>query len=125
MEPPEFKPKELQKAEEYFKEVHMTQEQHKIFNDFVDIFLKHVPMNEISAKGIGWRAVKKWQLKHKRDLLGLEDETEEERVESIEELLEIVKDDLKEILKDQVQGPEIDKAMANILEFYRNKYAAR
>ncbi len=68
-----FKSKALKEAENYFKNVHMTQEQHKIFNDFVDIVLKYIKMDKLAAKGIGWRAVSKWQLEHKRDLLGLVD----------------------------------------------------
>ncbi|NVM36505.1 MAG: hypothetical protein HWN81_12990 [Candidatus Lokiarchaeota archaeon] len=54
-----FKPKALKEAEEYFKNVHMTQEQHTIFIEFVKIFLKYIKMEELAAKGIGWRAVSK------------------------------------------------------------------
>ena len=37
----------------------MTQEQHQIFLDFIKIFIKHIPMNELAAKGIGWKAISK------------------------------------------------------------------
>ena len=120
-----FKPKALRNAEEYFKDVHMTQEQHEIFNDFVEIFLKHVPMGKLAAKGTGWRAVSRWQLEHKRDLLGLENEEPDERIKSIDELLGIVKEEIIKTLEDPGQSPLVDEAMGEIMDFYKDKYAYR
>lgn len=120
-----FKPKGIAAAEEYFKNVHMTQEQHKIFLDFVNIFLKHIPLNEMALKGIGWRAVSEWQLKHKRDLLGLESEQPEGRIKSIEEILNSVKRLLIEILEDPAQKSILDDVMKELIDFYKKKYAFR
>jgi hypothetical protein len=36
------KPKGIAAAEEYFKNVHMTQEQHKIFLNFINLFLQNI-----------------------------------------------------------------------------------
>ena len=120
-----FKPKGIAAAEEYFKNVHMTQEQHKIFLDFVNIFLEHIPLNEMALKGIGWRAVIEWQLKHKRDLLGLESEPPEERLKSIEEILNIVKRLLTEILEDPAQKSILDDVIKDLIDFYKKEYAFR
>ena len=120
-----FRPKALKDAEEYFKNVHMTQEQHVIFNDFVKIVLKYIHMDELAAKGIGWRSVSKWQLEHKRDILGLEDETPDERIKSIEQLLKIVKEELISILEDPNEKSLIDTAIHDIIEFYKKEYAYR
>lgn len=120
-----FKPKALKDAEEYFKNVHMTQEQHIIFNEFVKIVLKYIKMDELAAKGIGWRAVSKWQLEHKRDLLGLESESPDERINAIDQLLMIVKDELIKILEDPNEKSLIDTAINDIKEFYRKDYAYR
>lgn len=120
-----FKPKALKEAEDYFKNVHMTQEQHKIFLDFVKLFLKYIPIDELSAKGIGWRAVSKWQLDHKRDLMGLEKEVPEERIKAIEQLLDVVKNELLATLKDPKYIPALEKAIKETLEFYIKQYAHR
>ena len=120
-----FKPKGIAAAEEYFKNVHMTQEQHKIFLDFVNIFLEHIPLNEMALKGIGWRGVSEWQLKHKRDLLGLESEPPEERLKSIEEILNIVKRLLTEILEDPAQKSILDDVIKDLIDFYKKEYAFR
>lgn len=120
-----FQKDELKKAEEYFKDVHMTQEQHKIFTDFVQIFLKYIPLEEITAKGIGWKAVKEWQLKHKRDLLGLIEAEPEERINSIFELTQIVKQDLIDILENPGDKGKIDLAIEELMDFYKDKYAFR
>ncbi|MFO8017287.1 MAG: hypothetical protein R6U96_01510 [Promethearchaeia archaeon] len=125
LEDSNFKNKALRKGQDYFKDVHMTQEQHEIFNDFIKIFLKHVPIEKMTAKGIGWRSIRKWQLKHKRDLLGLIDEESEERVKSINQLLQIIK---KELIGDLVSDddiPLVDEAIDDILDFYKDKYANR
>ena len=120
-----FRPKALKAAEEYFKNVHMTQEQHVIFNEFVKIFLKYIKMEELAAKGIGWRSVSKWQLEHKRDLLGLEDETPDERIKSIDQLLNIVKDELIKILENPNEKSLVDIAINDIMEFYKKEFAFR
>ena len=120
-----FKPKALKEAEEYFKNVHMTQEQHTIFLEFVRIFLKYIKMEELAAKGIGWRAVSKWQIKHKRDLIGLESETPDERIKSLNQLMNIVKDELIEILEDPSQKSLIDTAINDTMEFYKKEFAYR
>ncbi len=120
-----FKPKGIKDAEEYFRNVHMTQEQHKIFLDFVNLFLKQIPINEMAVKGIGWRAVSEWQLKHKRDLLGLESEAPEERLKSIEEILNIVKRFLIEILENPDQKSILDNVIKGLIEFYKKDYAFR
>ncbi|MGV9204148.1 MAG: hypothetical protein ACOC44_09060 [Promethearchaeia archaeon] len=125
LEDSNFKNKALRRAQEYFKEVHMTQEQHEIFNRFIDIFLKHIPIDKMAAKGIGWRCIREWQLKHKRDLLGLEIEDPEERVKSISQLLQIVKKELIGDLVDEEDIPLVDEAINNILDFYKEKYAHR
>jgi hypothetical protein len=120
-----FRPKALKEAEIYFKNVHMTQEQHVIFNDFVKIVLKYIKMDELAAKGIGWRSVSKWQLEHKRDILGLVDATPDERIKSINQLLMIVKEELIQILEDPNEKSMVDTAIDDIMEFYENEYAYR
>jgi len=120
-----FKPKALKVAEKYFKNVHMTQEQHIIFNEFVKIVLRYIKMDELAAKGIGWRSVSKWQLDHKRDLLGLEQETPDERIKAINQLLNIVKEELIKILEDPDDKPLVDTAIKDIMEFYKKEYAHR
>jgi len=121
-----FQDKPINEAEEYFRNVHMTQEQHSIFLSFVKIFEKYIPLSDIAVKGIGWKAVKEWQLAHKRDLLGLINETPEERIKSIAEILRnFVKPDLLEKLVDQKDKPLVDKAVEDTLDFYKKEYAYR
>jgi len=120
-----FKPKALKAAEDYFKNVHMTQEQHIIFNDFVKIVLRYISIDELAAKGIGWRSVSKWQLDHKRDLLGLQDETPDERIKAINQLLSIVNDELIKILEDPNEKSLVDTAINDIMGFYKKEHAYR
>jgi hypothetical protein len=82
-------------------------------------------MEELAAKGIGWRAVSKWQLEHKRDLLGLVDATPDERVKSIDQILKIVKEELIGILQDPSEKSLVDTAIHDIMEFYKKEYANR
>ena len=126
-----FKEKEIDKtikeAEEYFKDVHMDKDiQFKIFLDFVKIFEDHIPLPDLAVKGIGWRAVREWQQTHKRDLIGLLDETPEERIRAIDDILNHhVKPDLLEKLVDKKDEPLVDEAINDVLEFYKKEYAYR
>jgi hypothetical protein len=120
-----FKPKALREAEKYFKNVHMTQEQHNIFVNIVKLFMQYIPMGEMAAKGLGWKSISKWQLEYKRDLLGLENEPPEMRIKSLEQLFEIVKTELTAILEDPEQQSLIDEAVTELLKFYKENYAYR
>lgn len=80
-------------------------------------------MDELAAKGIGWRSVSKWQLEHKRDLLGLVGAAPDERIKSIDQLLKIVKKELINILEDPNEKPLIDTAINDNMEFYKKEYA--
>jgi hypothetical protein len=121
-----FTDKMKKDADDYFKDVHMDQFQHQIFKDFVKIFLKHISMDEITAKGMGWRSVREWQTKHKRDLLGIADEDRDERIKAITQILrDHLKPDLLEGLIDKNDEPRLDKAIDDILDFYDKTYAGR
>jgi len=64
-------------------------------------------------------------LDHKRDLLGLEQETPDERIKAINQLLNIVKEELIKILEDPDDKPLVDTAIKDIMEFYKKEYAHR
>ena len=81
-----FKLKALSDAEKFYKKVNMDQEQHKIFLDFISILLKNLPLPEIAAKGLGWRAVSIWQVKYERTLKDLMQAKPDDRIKSIEEI---------------------------------------
>lgn len=108
----------MKEAEEYFKNVHMTQDQHKMFLDFVNILFRYVSIGELAAKDITWRAISKWQLEHKRDLLGLENEPPETQIQSLDQLLNILKMDLIAVLEDPEQEKLVEKAIAEMMKFF-------
>jgi len=121
-----FTDKMLKDADEYFTDVHMDQSQFKIFIDFVKIFLKHIPMDELTAKGMGWRAVREWQTKHKRDLIGIAEEDYEERMKAISQILrDHLKPGLLDGLIDKNDEALLDKTIEDILAFYDKTYAGR
>ena len=120
-----FKPKALKEAEEYFKNVHMAQEQHVIFNNLVKIVLKYINMEELAAKGIGWRSVSRWQLERKRDLLGLVDATPDERLKTVNQIFKIVEEELIKILEDPNEQSLVDEAIEDMMEYYKKEYAYR
>lgn len=119
-----FDKKSLNEAKEYFQKVHISKAQFKIFLDLIEVLLKHIKINEIAAKGIGWRAVREWQQKHSRDLKGIAKETHEERLYAITQILkEHVKPDLLEKLVDPKDENILNKTIEDILEFYNKNYS--
>ena len=122
---PKFQPKALEAAEEYFKDVHMSQSQHDIFSELVKVFLEFIKMDEIAVKGIGWRAITNWQLKYKRDLTGINDEDPEDRIKSMKQVFECVKKELYNAVSNDDQKPLVDKSIDAMLRTYGQKYAFR
>jgi len=121
-----FNKSKLKDAEEYFKTVKMSQYQFKIFLDFVKIFRQHIPISDLAVKGIGWQAIREWQQKQHRELIGLEHEDHVERVHAITQILkDYVKKDLFEKLIDSNDEPKVDKVLDKIIEFYDKTYADR
>ena len=119
-----FNKKSLKDAKEYFQKVQISKAQFKIFLDLIEVLLKHIKIDEITAKGIGWRAVREWQQKNSRDLKGIAQETHEERLYAIAQILkEHVKPDLLEKLVDPKDEPVLNKTIEDMLEFYNKKYA--
>ncbi|HEY0088401.1 MAG TPA: hypothetical protein VGB37_06135 [Candidatus Lokiarchaeia archaeon] len=121
-----FDKNKLKKSEDFFKTVKMSQYQFKIFLDFVKIFRQHIPISDLAVKGIGWQAIREWQQKHHRELIGLEHEDHMERVHAITQILKnYVKKDLFEKLIDSNDEPKVDKVLDKIIEFYDKTYADR
>ncbi len=120
-----FKPKAISEAEKIYKKVQMDKEQHKIFLDFIDILLKNLPLPELASKGIGWKAVSMWQVKHKKKLSDLLQATPEDRISSIEEIVNIFKDEAIKGLVNVENEPILSKTIGEVMEFYKEKYAFR
>ena len=121
-----FDKNKLKDSEEYFKTVKISQYQFKIFLDFVKIFRQHIPISDLAVKGIGWQAIREWQQKQHRELIGLEHEDHVERVHAITQILkDYVKKDLFEKLIDSNDEPKVDKVLDKIIEFYDKTYADR
>jgi len=120
-----FKPKLISEAEKLYKKVQMDKDQHKIFLGFIDILLKNLPLPELASKGIGWKAVSIWQVKYERKLSDLMDTTPEDRINSIEKILNIFKDEAIKGLAKKEDEPILSKTIDEVMEFYREKYAFR
>ncbi|MFX1275103.1 MAG: hypothetical protein ACFFBP_15785 [Promethearchaeota archaeon] len=120
-----FKPKALSDAEKIFQKVSMDQEQHQIFLDFIGILLKNLPLPELAAKGLGWRAVSIWQIKHKRSLRDLMESKPEDRIESIKEILNIFTEEAIKGLAKPEDAPILSKTVDEVLDFYKEKFAYR
>ena len=122
-----FRSKALQDAEEYFKNVHMNREQAKIFDELIDILLKHLNENAVniskeSIKGIGWKAISMWQIDFKRDLLGLTSISHDDRLRAISNILEYVKNLLIKDLTNINYQSLIKNAIQEAIKYYDRKF---
>lgn len=86
-----FKSSALKEAEEYFKKVHMNKVQLDILDDLMQVLLKYISIEKESLNGIGLRAISMWQRDYKRDLLGLEAITHNERIKTITAIFDYIK----------------------------------
>ena len=120
-----FKPNAISEAEKLFQKVQMDKAQHAIFLDFIEILLKNLPLSELAAKGLGWRAVSIWQVKYERKLSDLLQATPEDRIESIQEIVNTFKEEAIKGLAKPEDEPILSKTVDEIMEFYKEKYAFR
>ena len=103
----------------------MDKDQHKIFLDFIQILLKNIPLPELASKGLGWKAVSIWQVKQKRKLSDLMQATPEDRINSIEEIVNHFKEEAIKGLVNADDEPILSKTVDEVMEFYKEKYAFR
>ena len=122
LEQSSFKSKAVKDAEEYFKTVHMNRKQEEIFEEFIDVLLKYIPMSEVALKGICYQAISAWQIDYKRSLLGLASLSHDERIEELTRIFDYVRVQLIPILIKEDYKSLIDKAIEKALKFFDEKY---
>jgi hypothetical protein len=119
----EFKEKALKKAVKFFEDVHMTEEQIKIFNNLVQIINQVIPLGEDVIKGIGWKAIFLWQKDYNIDFVEIAIMPHEDRMTAVKNILDYVKIELiKDLINSEYQS-EVDNAVKELLAKYDEKYA--
>ena len=118
----DFKEKALKKAKEYFKDVHMTEQQYQIFIEFIQNLQKYIPIGEESLKGIGWQAISMWQKDYNLDFLVLVIKSHEERMKSLSVICDYLKIELIKNLINSDYESKITQAVDEALAYYNEKY---
>ena len=119
----DFKEKALKKATEYFKDVHMTDTQYKIFMDILLLVHKFIPIGIEALKGIGWKAMSLWQKDYKISFVEMAAMNHSERMLMLTRYSDYVKIELVANLIDSAYESKVTEAVNQALEYYESKYA--
>ena len=119
----DFREKALKKAREYADGIHMTEIQHKIFMDVVQLLNRFIPIGESELKGIGYKAMKLWQKDYNLKFVEMAGMTHEERMEALTRYSDYVKIELVANLIDSEFESKVTEAVNQALEYYNEKYS--
>ena len=115
----EFKANGLTEAEDYYKELHLTSDQRRKVRLVSKLATNYIPISEHAMCGFAFRALKEYQVDNKIELSAFESMSAEAKVEMLADVMNRVKNQLLKILIKQEQAPTIDKAIVNLLDFYK------
>ncbi len=118
-----FKEKALKKAKEYFENVHMTDEQYKIFIDFIQQIHKYISIGEDALKGFAWQAIGMWQKDYNMDFIVIAIKSHEERMKAITQICDYLKIELAQNLINSEYESLVTKAVDETEAYYNEKYA--
>ncbi len=122
LEQSSFKSEKIKEAEDYFKTIRMNRRQEEIFEEFIEVALKYIPISEDALKGIGYQAISAWQIDYKRSLLGFASLSHDDRIEELTKIFDYVKLQLIPILIKEDYKSLIEKAIEKALKFFDEKY---
>lgn len=123
-----FKLSSIEKAEEEYKKLNITAEQHGRLNSFVKIIAQYIPLPERALRGFMWRAIREDQVERHVDLAEearIADQREvdlETRIAGIENILSRLKNNLTRLLVHSEQEPLLDKAFDKVIDFYKEQF---
>lgn len=120
-----FKPDLIEKAEEYYKTLHMDPKQRPIVDSFVQILSQHLPIPERALKGFMWRVLTDYQIKRHMAASESEKLDPAERIKGLMEILALFKEALTRVLISQEQEPLLDNAISKVIKIYKEKFANR
>jgi len=120
----DFREKALKKAKKYGDGIHMTDMQHKIFMDVVNLLNKFIPIGESEIKGMGFKAMALWQKDYDIEFVDIAAMTHEERMEALTRYSDYVKIEFVANLIDSKYESKVTEAINQALEFYNEKYSS-
>jgi len=115
----EFKAKGLTDAADYYKELHLSPAQRRKVRLVSKLATNYIPINEHAMCGFAFRALKEYQVDNKIELTAFETMSADAKVEMLTDVMERVKNQLLKIIIEKEQAPTIDKAIVQLLDFYK------
>jgi hypothetical protein len=115
----------VKKAKNEFKKVKLDEEQKEIVNNLIDIGDKYISLNKSALSYFVMESINDWQKVNSLKVQDIQKMTAEERINNVSDILQRVKQRLVNILLYLDQKEDVDKAIEEALEFYKEKYSKR
>ncbi|MFX1373882.1 MAG: hypothetical protein ACFFCE_18700 [Promethearchaeota archaeon] len=120
-----FKLESMQNSEDYYKKIHMVADQNTVITQMAQFLCQFLPIPERPMKGFIWRALTDWQVKNRKDLSEVLKISPDQRVETVLEIIALLKKHLTRILISQEQEPLLNESCQKAVKFYKTKFAGR
>lgn len=115
----------IEKAEDYYKTIHIAPEQRTIIDSLIPLLSPHLPISDRAMKGFLWRVLKDYQMKRHMALTESANLSPKERIEGLIEILKMLKEALTRVLINQEQELKLDDAISKVITFYKERFASR
>jgi len=115
-----FKENELTEAEDYYNQLHISRKQRRKILTLSKLATKYIPINEMAMCGFAFKGLKEYQVDNKIEMISFETMSAEAKIEMLRDVMERVKNMLARIIIKEDQAHNLDRAVRELLEFYKN-----
>ncbi|MFX1312644.1 MAG: hypothetical protein ACFFHD_08540, partial [Promethearchaeota archaeon] len=115
-----FKDKSLNKAEAYYKQLHLTREQRRKVRLVSKLATHYIPISEHAMSGFAFMAIRDYQVDNKIEMTEFENMPVETKLEMFSDLLKRIRKRLLRAIVKPEQISVLDDAIKEAYNFYKN-----
>lgn len=119
MSSPQFKEKEIKRAEQKFLNTTLTSYQRKAVKDIASIISKYIVINNNALQSFIWETLEDWQIEFSQSIEDLSTGIPENRISSMNIILGSVRYKLRNRLQKKSDKDVIDKSIERVFEAYK------
>ena len=119
-----FKSSSIEQAEEFYQTIHLNAKQKERLSSFAQVLNQYLPISERALRGFLLRVLRNIQMKYHIDFAEegkRVDISLAERMEAIQEIFTMLKEELTRILISQEQEPILEEAIEKAINFYKKQ----
>ena len=114
----------VKEAEADYGKLKLTQQQKENVTVMAKLLAGSIPISELALRGFIWKAISKFQKENQTYLEQGSDYTIEDKIKKTYAIAMEVRNNLVKILKRSTDVSEIDRALQEVMKFYKENLAS-